>query len=178
MSWIKITNLKKVYNDIKKRRGKLSNIMKIHSLNPRSMITHMDFYTSIMYTQHEISREDRELIATAVSIINNCEYCKLHHAEALNAYWNNKEKLSKFIADPYSIDLSNKQKSMLDYAIKLTKNAKSITQDDITNLKSNGLSDEEILNLNLITSYFNFVNRVANGLNVEFSEEEITGYKY
>jgi uncharacterized peroxidase-related enzyme len=131
-----------------------------------------------MYTKHDISREDRELIATAVSIINSCEYCKQHHAEALNSFWKDKVKLSRFINDPYSINLSNKQKSMLDYAIKLTKDAKSINQNDINNLKRNGLSDEEILNLNLITSYFNFVNRVANGLNVEFSEEEIKGYKY
>jgi len=41
-----------------------------------------------------------------------------------------------------------------------------------------GLTDEEILSVNLVTSYFNFVNRIALGLGVEFSEEEIKGYKY
>ena len=71
MSWIKIidvldadNNLKEVYNEIKKRRGKLSNIMKIHSLNPNAMISHMNLYSSIMFSQHGITREDRELIAT------------------------------------------------------------------------------------------------------------------
>ena len=40
------------------------------------------------------------------------------------------------------------------------------------------LTDEDILNINLVVSYFNFVNRIANGLGVEFSEEEVKGYKY
>ncbi len=38
--------------------------------------------------------------------------------------------------------------------------------------------DEDILLVNLIISYFNFVNRIALGLGVGFSEEEVKGYKY
>jgi uncharacterized protein YciW len=45
-------------------------------------------------------------------------------------------------------------------------------------LKQNGWNDEDILLTNLIVSYFNFVNRIALGLGVEFSEEEVKGYKY
>lgn len=41
-----------------------------------------------------------------------------------------------------------------------------------------GFSDTDILTINLITSYFNFVNRIALGLGVGFSDDEITGYMY
>jgi alkylhydroperoxidase family enzyme len=51
-------------------------------------------------------------------------------------------------------------------------------KNDVKGLRENGLSDEEILSITLITNYFNFVNRVANGLGVDLSEEEIQGYKY
>jgi len=45
-------------------------------------------------------------------------------------------------------------------------------------LRQAGFSDEDILSINLIVSYFNFVNRIALGLGVEFSEAEVRGYNY
>jgi len=53
-----------------------------------------------------------------------------------------------------------------------------MNESDVVILRNNGLTDEEILNVVLIINYFNFVNRVANGLGVDFSEEEMQGYKY
>jgi len=41
--------LKEYYDSLVKSRGKLSNIMKIHSLNPGSMMAHMDLYLKIMF---------------------------------------------------------------------------------------------------------------------------------
>ena len=152
--------------------------MKIHSLNPNTMISHMNLYSSIMFSQHGITREDRELIATVVSIINNCDYCKLHHSTALNSYWKDEGKIKTLLENFERFDFSSKQKSMVEYATKLTKKPDSITEDDIKILRNNGLADQDILNLNLIVSYFNFVNRIALGLNVQFSEDEITGYNY
>ena len=40
------------------------------------------------------------------------------------------------------------------------------------------MTDEEILNVNLVAGYFNFANRVVQGLGVEASADEISGYKY
>jgi uncharacterized peroxidase-related enzyme len=170
--------LKEVYDDIIKSRGKLSNIMKIHSLNPDAMIKHMDLYKSIMFGKSNISRELKEMIAVVVSVANKCEYCISHHAEALNFYWKNKTKLNKFVEDYRSIDVDNKTISLLDYASILTTQPGKIEQTMIDKIKSSGWNDEEILLANLIISYFNFVNRIALGLGVEFSEEEVSGYKY
>ena len=185
MAWIKTINyedcdgqLKDEYDNIIKRRGKLSNIMKVHGLNPKAMRYHMDFYVSILFSNHDITREERELIATAVSVLNGCNYCINHHAEALNFYWKDDNKLKSFIEDLTSIEFNKRQDSMIKYAITLTKEPNKISEDHVKNLRLVGLTEEDILNLNLIVSYFNFVNRVANGLGVEFSEEEVKGYKY
>ena len=67
---------------------------------------------------------------------------------------------------------------MLEFAEKLTLYPGNMEEDDVKSLRENGYSDEEILSIALITNYFNFVNRVANGLGVDFSEEEMKGYKY
>jgi uncharacterized peroxidase-related enzyme len=170
--------LKEVYGDIVSSRGKLSNIMKIHSLNPDAMIKHMELYKTIMFGKSNISREVKEMIAVVVSVANKCEYCINHHAEALNFYWKDKEKLNKFIQDYKSIDLKPEVNELLDYAQTLTVSPNYISQKTIERIKSVGWSDEDILLVNLIISYFNFVNRIALGLGVEFSEEEVKGYKY
>ena len=185
MSWIQIIEesdstgkLKEIYGEIEKKRGKISNIMKIHSLNPDAMKKHMEFYLSIMFDSSNLSREDRELIGVVVSTINCCEYCINHHAEALNHYWKNEEKIQNFIKDFQSVDISDKKHKMLNYVFKLTKTPYDVKKSDVKILQKSGFSDENILNINLITSYFNFVNRIVLGLGVEFSPDEKKGYNY
>jgi uncharacterized peroxidase-related enzyme len=152
--------------------------MKIHSLNPEAMEKHMDLYLSLMFGSSKLSRADRELIAVIVSAANRCKYCIKHHAEALEHYWKDKEKIQKLIVDHESVDLSEKSRMMLDYVYKLTTNPFDVRKKDVDVLLNIGFTDEDILNINLITSYFNFVNRIALGLGVEFSVDEISGYKY
>lgn len=185
MSWISVIDeeeatgqLKSIYNEIAKRRGKVGNILKVHSLNPKTMKSHFDLYISLMFKHSTLSRENREIVATAVSILNGCEYCKLHHGEALNHFWKDDQKLNEFFSDPLSIELTEKSRAILLYATKLTKEPDKFTKDDYDEIKKSGLSDEEILDLNLVISYFNFVNRIANGLGVKFTEEEMKGYNY
>jgi uncharacterized peroxidase-related enzyme len=92
MSWIKEIEeseadgkLHEIYTKVKGSRGKVSNIMKAQCLNPDAMNAHLDLYLAIMFQKGgNVSREQRELIGTAVSIANSCEYCIEHHAAALN----------------------------------------------------------------------------------------------
>lgn len=56
---------------------------------------------------------------------------------------------------------------MLDYAVKLTRAPDTMSETDITHLRDAGLSDAEILDTCQVASYYNFVNRMAQGLGVE-----------
>ena len=172
------TELKEIYNKVKGERGKLSNILKIHSLLPRTIETHLNLYMSIMFDKSGLKRADRELIAVVVSAANDCEYCMNHHAEALLNYWKDDAKVAQAAKDFRSLDLNAKQIAMLEFAAKLTKSPGDMEESDIKKLRNTGFKDEEILSISLVTNYFNFVNRNANALGVEFSEEEIKGYKY
>lgn len=184
MSWIKEKEideadikLSKIYDEIIRKRGKLSNIMKVQSLNPDAMKKHMDLYLSIMFGRSKLSREEREIIAVAVSKVNGCKYCINHHSEALNHYWKDKNRIKKFLEDFNSIDLDDKKKSMINYIVKLTNSPDKVSKKDIKLLRDQGFLDKDILDINLICSYFNFVNRIALGLGVKYSDEEIKGYK-
>ena len=55
---------------------------------------------------------------------------------------------------------------MLDYAAKLTRTPADMTRADVENLKAQGFDDQTVLQINLIASYFNYINRVADGLGV------------
>ncbi len=170
--------LKEVYQILQKQRGKISNIMAVQSLHPEAMAAHLDLYISLMFTRGGLRRPEREMIAVVVSAANACEYCVAHHAAALNFYWKDPSKLEAFIRDFRSVSLSKRERAMLEYAERLTRNPGSITETHVQTLRNVGFTDADILNIAMITGYFNFVNRIANGLGVAFSEEEVGGYKY
>lgn len=170
--------LKNIYEKIKSERGKLSNIMKIHSLMPDTMIKHLELYLAIMFSKTNLSREEKEILAVVVSKNNNCDYCVNHHAEALNHYWKDSQRLNKFISGLDDLKFSDKFRLAIRHAAKLTTTPSTVLKDEIEELKQSGWTDEDILAINLIVSYFNFVNRIALGLGVELSEDEVKGYKY
>ncbi len=185
MAWIDIIEeedadeeLAEVYREIIQKRGKLSNIMKIHSQLPKSMNDHMELYLTIMFGRSGLTREERELIGVVVSSANSCDYCVSHHAEALNFYWKDDEKVRKVVNDFRTLDLGERKARMLGYAERLTLYPASVDEESVTLLKEVRFSDQDILAINLIVSYFNFVNRIVLGLGVEFTEEEMKGYKY
>ena len=64
-------------------------------------------------------------------------------------------------------DLSSSDRLMLDYANKLTREVSSVSKQDVDNLGKAGFTDAAILDINQVTAYYNFVNRVADGLGVE-----------
>ena len=63
------------------------------------------------------------------------------------------------------------------HAEKLTTAPGAMTESDLGELRAVGLSDRDILDLTLVTAYFNFVNRIAQGLGVEFTAAEVGGYR-
>ena len=62
--------------------------------------------------------------------------------------------------------LSEQDRVMLDYVVKLTKDATKVWKDDIERLRSVGFDDRGILQITLIASWFNYINRVADALGV------------
>jgi uncharacterized peroxidase-related enzyme len=185
MTWIEVVDegeasgeLKAVYERIKGARGKLSNIMQVQSLNPKAMAAHLELYMALLFDRSGLSRAERELIAVVVSAANRCEYCVSHHAAALRAYWKDEARVRAAIHDYTSAGLLPRERALADYAAALTRDPGSVSEDQILAMRAEGLSDAEILNVNMVAAYFNFVNRIAEGLGVDFSPEEVAGYRY
>lgn len=156
MSYIEIVDkdkakgkLKNLYQRIEKRsQSGVANILKVHSINPDALEAHLNLYETLMFGESKLTRMQREMIAVVSSVSNQCDYWTKHHEEALR----------------YA---SEEDKIMLMYVEKLTKESYRITKNDIEKLRKAKFSDREIFDINQITAYFNYVNRIAHGLGVE-----------
>lgn len=171
-------SLKEIYDNLVKTRGKVAEVHKIQSLNPESIVNHMDLYMTIMFGQSPVKRVHREMMAVIVSISNKCEYCQVHHLEAVQNFWKDEEKLGQLQKDFESADLSDQEKALCRFAKELTESPeKSEDAGLVKPLREEGFSDREILDATLVIAYFNFVNRIVLGLGVSL-EENPGGYKY
>jgi uncharacterized peroxidase-related enzyme len=88
------------------------------------------------------------------------------HAEFLRRVSLDEELAAALRRDHTQADLSPADRAMLDYVAKLTRHAYRVTPEDLDGLRGHGFDDRAILQINLIASYFNFINRVADGLGV------------
>jgi uncharacterized peroxidase-related enzyme len=68
--------------------------------------------------------------------------------------------------DYRSAEISAQDRAMLDYVVKLTKDATRVSPDDHAKLRAVGFDDRGILQITLIASWFNYINRVADALGV------------
>lgn len=184
MSWINEIEpsqaegeLQLLYRELEKSRGKVSNILQVHSLRPAAMRAHLTLYMDLMFAPGGLSRRQRELIAVVVSRENRCDYCVAHHVEALARYVGDRALLDA-IASGAGLpdDLTPADRALAAYAAKLTRAPAAMTEGDIQGLREAGIAEADILLANLIVAYFNFVNRIALGLGVAFTQVEVSGY--
>ncbi len=171
--------LKEIYDDLIKKRGKLAAVHQIQSLNPTSIVNHMDLYMTLMFGNSPLRRYQREMMAIVTSTENNCEYCQRHHSEALLHFWKDQELVDQLKKDPSQLDLDKTDQLLCDYAVDLTRHPSTITENKYAEpLRKSGLGDRAILDASLIISYFNFVNRIVLGLGVAIESDQGKGYHY
>lgn len=176
MSWIKTIDynqaegkLKRLYNRVKGPNNNVDNVLKIHSLRPHTLEGHMVLYKAVLHhSGNSLPKWYLEALGCYVSHLNNCDYCFDHHFVGLQRLLNDDAKSKKFLEAVKSDTLDNffdkKFASGSSYAKKLTLDIQSISKEDFTGLKSEGFLEGELLEINQVVSYFNYVNRSVIGL--------------
>ena len=171
--------LKEIYDQLIQSRGKLAEVHKIQSLNPKTIMSHMELYMDIMYAKSPLSRAQREMMAVVVSRENGCPYCVTHHAEALARYWKDEGRLQQLIAGKDRDVLDEREFLLSALAKELTLHPSSDkTEHIIEALRVKGLEDRAILDVTLVIAYFNFVNRIVLNLGVVLENDAGKGYIY
>ncbi|RME39137.1 MAG: peroxidase [Planctomycetota bacterium] len=89
------------------------------------------------------------------------------HAFDLRAEVGDDEWVQAFKTDYRQARLSDVDRALCDFALKLTRIPADVTQEDIDDLRSRGLSDRAINDAVQVVSFFNYINRIADGLGVD-----------
>ncbi len=77
-----------------------------------------------------------------------------------------KELVEALERDYTTARITSQERVMVDYVVKLTKDATQVQKDDHERLRAAGFDDRAILQITLIASWFNYINRVADALGV------------
>ena len=176
MPWIETVSeeqatgpLARDYEAARTRAGWVWNIVKLMSPNPATLRASMTLYTSSVFGSSPLTRVQREMLAVVVSQANGCFYCTEAHAYDLHAEAD--EPTARGVkADWRSLDLDAVTRALLEFAEKLTQRPDLVVRADIEGLRRKGLSDRAIHDAVQVIAYFNYVNRVANGLGVDLEE--------
>ena len=173
--------LKQIFDVARTQQGTLDNVMRIHSLRPTSMIGHVTLYKSVFHSDEiTLPLWFLEVIAPYVSILNSCEYSLTHH-------WNNAVRLidnaqrvevihDALWSQSFENTFNEKEIAILHYSKKLTCHVGNLKKVDVIKLKQAGCDDGEILEVNQVAAYFNYSNRVLDGLGVSLDGDKIGYY--
>lgn len=159
MSWVKEADL-----------TDLPAIFKAVSLNSQAMELVEQLNEGLAFGSSVLTRAQEEAIATVVSVANRCQYGALTHGGFYRKNADDSGIASQLLDDYTQANLAPADRAMLDFAVKVTLEPAGLTQEDLEGLREEGLADEEILSIVLITCLFNFMNRIANSLGVEAPE--------
>jgi uncharacterized peroxidase-related enzyme len=144
----------------------MPGIVAAHTLIPDALYHAFATFGSLMSPDLPLDRRQHEMIATVVSLTNRCHYCSESHAEFLRRVTLDEGLVRALREDLATAPISERDRAMLDYASKLTKDATRVAPQDHERLRSVGFDDRAILQITLIAAWFNYINRVADGLGI------------
>lgn len=167
-----------IYDEIQRNRGRVSNILRVSSLEPKAMRAHLDLYMATVFGKGGLSRKEAEIIAVAVSAANGDAYCTTHHKEALARHSKDGGFVEAVAKDAPKASLSPRERALVDYASALTLHPSKGVARQVEAMRKAGLKDEEILQAAQIVGYFNYANRLSIGLGVDIEPAEERDYHY
>ena len=188
-AWIKMLapeqatgRLQELYDRVTTPHGTVDNVMRAHSLRPETLEGHLVLYQSVLHNSaNTLPFWFLEAVATYVSLTNRCHYATAHHSANMRRLIEDESKAVTMYAvlacGRPEISFQGKELALLGYARKLTAEVGDMCEADIKGLREAGADDGEILEVNQVCAYFNYSNRLLNGLGVTTQGDTIGYYK-
>ena len=172
--------LKDMYQLALTPSGTVDNVMKAHSLRPHTMQGHLVLYRSVLHNpDNTLPFWFLEVVASYVSMTNRCAYSLTHHWANARRLMNDPPRAERvweaLQAAAPEREFQGRELAFLNYARKLTAQVGDMNAADWQALKAAGCEDAEILEVNQVCAYFNYSNRLLNGLGVT-TEGDVVGY--
>ena len=172
--------LKELLDVARTPHGTVDTVMRLHSLRPETMAGHMALYRSVLHNpQNTLPTWFLEVVASYTSILNDCEYSLTHHFMNVRNLVRDQARSDRIFvalkAQRPEDEFAGRELALLRYAAKLTVSVGRMVRSDFDLLKASGAEDGEILEVNQVVAYFNYSNRLLNGLGAT-TEGDVVGF--
>jgi len=159
---------KAIFEGIEKNFGMIPNLFATIAQYPKALKPIIDLYQAIA-KESTIEPRLQELANLEVSWINCCNYCLTHHSQMATMSGVSDEQLNMLKAGETVQNFSEKEKTVIEYARQVTKDAEEVTEGLFKHLRSY-FNDSQIVNLTLIIGLMNVFNRFNGALGVELEK--------
>ena len=147
---------------VQEKSGFIPNVFLVLAHRPEEFRAFFAYHDALMDKPGNLTKAEREMIVVATSSLNQCQYCVVAHGAILRI-----RAKDPLIADQVAVnyrkaDITDRQKAMLDFAVRVSTEAQRVSESDFATLKSHGFTEEDIWDIAAISAFFGLSNRLAN----------------
>jgi len=153
--------VQQLFAQLEEKLGFVPNVFLAYAWKGKRFERWLAHFNDVMEPTPGLSKAEREMISVVVSAANRCLYCMVAHGFAVRVLLKDPVLGDRVTLDYKRAGLSPRHVAMLDYAVKITKDPASCSEEDIQRLREHGFSDEDIWDIIEVAAMFNFTNRMA-----------------
>jgi uncharacterized peroxidase-related enzyme len=147
---------------VQEKSGFIPNVFLVLAHRPDEFRAFFAYHDALMDKPGNLTKAEREMIVVATSNLNQCQYCVVAHGAILRI-----RAKDPLIADQVAVnyrkaDITDRQKAMLDFAMRVSTEAQKVSESDFATLRSHGFTEEDIWDIAAISAFFGLSNRLAN----------------
>ena len=149
-------------HEVEARAGFIPNVFLVLAHRPAEFRAFFDYYDVLMSEEGGLTKAEREMIVVATSARNRCTYCVVSHGALLRLFSGDPLLAEQVALNHREAPITERQKAMLDFALKVSGDSASLSEADFQVLRDAGLDDETIWEVGAIAAFFALSNRMAN----------------
>lgn len=151
--------------------GMIPNVLQAYAFDIEKLNAFTALYNDLMLAESGLSKLEREMIAVTVSSENKCFYCLTAHGAAVREL-SGDPQLGEMLVMNYRVaPLDARQRTMLDFAVKMTRASAEIEEADRNALRAVGFSERDIWDIAGVAGFFNMTNRIASATDMRPNDE-------
>src|SRR3954464_4310478 len=147
---------------VQEKSGFIPNVFLTLAYRPEEFRAFFAYHDALMDKDSGLTKAEREMIVVATSGANQCHYCVVAHGAILRIRAKNPVVADQIAINYRKADITPRQKAMLDFAMKVSRAAEQISEQDFADVSRHGFSDDDIWDIAAIAAFFALSNRMAN----------------
>jgi uncharacterized peroxidase-related enzyme len=156
---------------VQEKAGFIPNVFLTLAHRPDEFRAFFAYHDALMLRDSGLTKAEKEMIVVATSGVNHCPYCVIAHGAILRIYAKNPHIADQVAVDHRKADVTPRQKTMLEFAVKLARTPEAVTEEDVQPLRAHGFSDEDVWDIGGITALFALSNRMAHLTGMRANDE-------